>query len=468
MQPTLILAIVAALTIAEHAPGKPVSGGAVRVALVASAVALLGMVSFASSKFVAARIQADFACRRRWLTLFGRLQWLHTGLWLAAVLAICAWFGWPQVVRYNFGLRDTILLDELLILLPVLLPVVIAWTACYEVDRAGEIAAAEYWQRTPRTIDRARYVALHARNHLGLLLLPIVLILAVDDAIGLLVPAALLESYAWWLTLLPLGVVLLAFPWALKFLWRATRLPAGPLRERLEAAAARLGIATGDILVWHTGGRTVNAAVAGFLPRLRYVFLTDGLLTHFTDDEIEAVFAHEAGHIRGRHMLLRLLLIVGPLLLLEGLDLGIVVSSESGLLGMTQTAGMWSAAMPSLAILAYLLVTLGLYSRLLERQADLFACRSREERGFWEPVELSAPATVTFIAALEKVAHLAGTSPDRGTWLHPSVRCRVRFLRRQLVSAPHRRRFFLLTRGLEVLLFVLAAAGVLLLALRAG
>ena len=39
----------------------------------------------------------------------------------------------------------------------------------------------------------------------------------------------------------------------------------------------------------------INAAVAGFLPPFRYVFLSDGLLSYLGDEEIAAVFAHEMG-----------------------------------------------------------------------------------------------------------------------------------------------------------------------------
>ena len=45
-----------------------------------------------------------------------------------------------------------------------------------------------------------------------------------------------------------------------------------------------------------------NAAVIGLLPGWRYVLLSDRLIETMTDAEIEAVFAHELGHIVHNHM----------------------------------------------------------------------------------------------------------------------------------------------------------------------
>ena len=57
-----------------------------------------------------------------------------------------------------------------------------------------------------------------------------------------------------------------------------------------------------DILVWRTHSNMGNAAVMGILPHMRYVLLSDLLLETMTDEQIEAVFAHEMGHVVHRHM----------------------------------------------------------------------------------------------------------------------------------------------------------------------
>ena len=45
-----------------------------------------------------------------------------------------------------------------------------------------------------------------------------------------------------------------------------------------------------------------NAMIVGLVPWLRYVIFTDRLLEEFSEDEIEAVFGHEIGHVRHQHM----------------------------------------------------------------------------------------------------------------------------------------------------------------------
>jgi len=84
-------------------------------------------------------------------------------------------------------------------------------------------------------------------------------------------------------------------------------LPAGPLRERVLALAATMGISVRDVLVADASRRTtkLNAYVSG-LGRTRRVVVYDTLLagdgplaaTH--EDEVALVLAHELAHVRHR------------------------------------------------------------------------------------------------------------------------------------------------------------------------
>src|SRR5206468_1109239 len=58
-----------------------------------------------------------------------------------------------------------------------------------------------------------------------------------------------------------------------------------------------------DILIWRTHHRIANALVMGIVPRFRYVLLSDLLLAEMEDEQIEAVFAHELGHVVHRHLI---------------------------------------------------------------------------------------------------------------------------------------------------------------------
>jgi STE24 endopeptidase len=170
------------------------------------------------------------------------------------------------------------------------------------------------------------------------------------------------------------AVVFLFAPEILRRVLSTTPLPDGPLRQRLEVLCRRAGIKYRQILLWKTENNVGNAAVMGILPFMRYVLLSDLLLERMTDEQIEAVFAHELGHIVHRHMawygifFVALLLLILPLqkavdLLLPGL--GGNASSAWLLLIVFGAAG-------------FFLLLFGALSRRCERQADVYAARTME------------------------------------------------------------------------------------------
>jgi STE24 endopeptidase len=133
---------------------------------------------------------------------------------------------------------------------------------------------------------------------------------------------------AWWLWLFGL---LAGLQLGLIWLWPALvaprfapqrPLPPGPLRDRLEALAARAGFRPGGIYVVESArrGGHPNAALAGLLrPRL---LLDDALIDRLGPEALEAVVAHELGHHRLRHLPGRLALsLAGTFLLLAVLSL---------------------------------------------------------------------------------------------------------------------------------------------------
>jgi STE24 endopeptidase len=88
---------------------------------------------------------------------------------------------------------------------------------------------------------------------------------------------------------------------------RFVPLPAGELRDRLEALSAATGFRSGGLFVMDASRRSShsNAYFAGLLrPR---IVLFDTLVTSMSVDEAAAVLAHEVGHFQLRHVLTRLL-----------------------------------------------------------------------------------------------------------------------------------------------------------------
>jgi STE24 endopeptidase len=243
-------------------------------------------------------------------------------------------------------------------------------------------------------------------------------------------------------------VVMLVLPFGLRLRRGVKPLPAGPLRSRLEAYARRIDFRARDILVWPTGGDSINAAVVGVLPRFRYVIVTDGLLATLSDEEIEAVFAHEAGHARRGHILLffgftSVFMLVG------------FVPSLSGF-GETFLPTFWHGV---LMVLVWLGVVMGWISRRFEQEADVFGIETLPR----SPTDAEG-AKHPFARALERIGDEVGAIREVTGWRHFSIADRVAFVERYVADADVRRRFrrsILLLRGTLLLVvggFVLAAA----------
>lgn len=220
------------------------------------------------------------------------------------------------------------------------------------------------------------------RQRLLFALVPLILLMLVRDAAILSLAAAGLrpsQQTELWLFVLGALFVIAVSPELVRRLLPTQPLADGPLRQRLEALCERTGLPMRDILVWDTDGSMVNAAVIGFLPRLRYVLLSDMLLDSMAPVQVEAVFAHEIGHVKHRHLVWYFVFLAGMTLFLAG-------PVEAGLRAIESRFPLSDAAvMPveyglGLGSLALILVFFGLLSRCFERQADVFAARTMQSQ----------------------------------------------------------------------------------------
>jgi STE24 endopeptidase len=145
------------------------------------------------------------------------------------------------------------------------------------------------------------------------------------------------------------------------------------LRDRLQTLCRQIDLRVQDILIWKSDGMMINAAVMGITGRLRYVLLSDALLATMSPKQVEAVFAHEAGHVRHHHiphfLMFALAAWVVVAALMEGLALVAVRAPGAGVsLGTIQSAGI-------IGTLVVWGIGFGWVSRRFERQADLFGAR---------------------------------------------------------------------------------------------
>ena len=168
------------------------------------------------------------------------------------------------------------------------------------------------------------------------------------------------------------------------------------MRSRLEALCRRTSLRYRDILLWRTDNNMGNAAVMGLVPQVRYILLSDLLLETMTDEQVEAVFAHEVGHIVHRHMAWYVVLIV---ILMLGMSLGETML-QPHLPRMPRHVNL--DVVMNVAGFAIFWTVFGFLSRRFERQADVYAART---------IEKTAPMTELATATSAEHGNIAGEAP---------------------------------------------------------
>jgi Zn-dependent protease with chaperone function len=229
--------------------------------------------------------------------------------------------------------------------------------------------------------------------------------------------------------------IAIAAPAMIQRFWGCKPLAAGIHRNRIEAMCQKAQVAYANILSWPIfGGRMVTAGVMGLVDKFRYILVTDALLQHLTFDEIDAVIAHEIGHVKKHHLQFYLLFFLGFLLIFYALQ-DILIFLVSYLNYLLLSAGLFNTvSYPAvyaifnvvfiIIFLLYFRYLFGFFIRNFERQADAY-------------VFALLPTAFPLIRSLEKVALTSGQSPDKPNWHHFSITERITFLH----QCEHDRRF---------------------------
>ncbi len=217
------------------------------------------------------------------------------------------------------------------------------------------------------------------------------------------------------------------FPGFLAKMMGCQPLPPGEERRRIETFCLRQRIVFGEIYSWPLfGGRVLSAGVLGFAGRFRYLLLTPALLEVAKTEELEAVIAHEIGHVKKHHLLLYLLLFMAFGMFLQfGLEpmLQAFMGAEFFLVLLFDFEGAPAALAPFIAgipllvtLLLYVRFIFGFFMRNFERQADLYSYRVMGGAG-------------PLASILEKIAWLGGNIRERPNWHHFGIGQRVDYLK---------------------------------------
>jgi STE24 endopeptidase len=434
---------------------------------------------------------------------------------------------WPAMLVEAPVIGDVPGLSQLALLVPYLLSLTALWWMTYPIEQASRFGQAVQFnggvrsttksdglrgatrsERTParsrlegpassarassaarplnltpflRPLSRWRFCLFNLRHQVFVVAMPLSIIV--------IAYAATRDHAAWlvsltrskWAPDVLLGSVAVATfifsPLILRRVWATSRLPDGPLRRKLLGLCQRIGLRVREILVWHSDGMMVNAAVMGLFPRVRYILLSDTLLESMTDEEIEAVFGHEAGHVRHHHIpyfllfaLISMLVAAGVIELLARTCRGpgaawLLSDDVIQMIGIAAIIPLWG-------------IGFGWVSRRFERQADVFGAKCASPGGGNGVCRLPCPVhdgpppanaqalcatgAQVFVQALQKVALLNGIPPAERSWRHSSIASRIRFLTVVGGDPMMARRFSHCVRGVKVALVLLSATGLTL------
>lgn len=415
--------------------------------------AVAGLFGYVGSVYAAARCIASSG-RRRIIRSNGDLGWRLTAMtaavqvYLVAGLAGLLTAGWARLTGETLQLKAIPLVGKAMAAGPFIAALLAYWWAIYPLDRAmrqqNSQAMAIAGESAPPVWTRRQFMGFNLRHNLLFLAVPISLIVLVMDVMQLAEPV-LGAGIAVPAGLAAVGGIFVSAPAIIVRIWRTSPLPAGRLRSRLEQLSRQAGFTCRNILVWHTGRMIVNAAVLGAARPVRYVLLSDAMLEHFDDDAVEAVFAHEAGHIVHRHIPYIILFSVGLILLI-----GSVVDLSAAWLNLSSPTD----ELLALSVTGVLWVWFfGILSRQFERQADVFAAADGTN------AELTAEGVARFSDALLKVGRLNGISPSRRNFRHGSIAHRLAYLERISRSGEGCSTVARSVRRIKIAIWLLAAAG---------
>ncbi len=294
-----------------------------------------------------------------------------------------------------------------------------------------------------------QYVTAQFRLQVLSLALPILLIVLLRDLALLLcrllhVHIGKIGDFENWVLLPAAAIVYLLAPRLMRLVLNTRPLGDSPLRRRLEDICRRMNIRYRDILLWQTQFSMGNAAVIGVLPRMRYVLLSDLLLETMSDRQIEAVFAHEVGHIVHRHMIWYVVFFVGLTLASVGLA-GLLNTSLAHLPWLHRVhPDLLQMIVSALGMLFSVFVLFGFISRRFERQADVFAARMMQSGWsdqFQRSSHVGPEGADVFVSALQRVATVNNIPVRARSWCHGSIGSRMDYLRGMSGDPAHTRLF---------------------------
>ncbi|TWU01957.1 M48 family metalloprotease [Neorhodopirellula pilleata] len=411
----------------------------------------------------------------RWMArqvLRGEVEFNVAANGLRSQLDIFRWFALPIVIMclYGFSLsaysraqpviQSSMFLQAIVLLSPGFSLLVSTWSAEYYFA----VAVGTQPRRLGGYLSAMTRMF---RSGPAWLIVPTLTVMAAGD----LLQQVQVRSESWdhwigdaivsWLPamLLVIGsLVVFALPWLVRWLAKTEPID-GSTESEIRCWLRRCGFSTHwlfgmQVARWDTGGRMLNAMVAGVIRPGRLLLMSDRLLDELPRGQRMLVVMHELAHVKRWHVPLRMAAILPAWF----------VSSYCGEFlieygWFDETVG---AAIGAVSGLVTTIVCLGLVSHFCELDADAVACRlavrasrrteTETEVGVGAASALDSPvlsrmpeAEMTIEMAAELMADaLVRVTADhpasrKVSWLHPSLATRVGRLRRISYPLPDQR-----------------------------
>jgi STE24 endopeptidase len=194
------------------------------------------------------------------------------------------------------------------------------------------------------------------------------------------------------------------------------------LKQRLMRLGERAGTRIRGVYEWKLSEKSkkANAALTG-LGRTRRIILADTLLDHYSNDEIEAVLAHELGHHVHRHMMKIILVELGVAFMgfwAANWVLQYAIHERNMFQHLTDFANLPLLVLVFSLLSMLLMPARNAYSRFTEWQADVYC---------WK----SVPSVTPYVSAMKKLnsQNLSESQPSRVVEIlfhsHPPVSKRI-------------------------------------------
>lgn len=405
-------------------------------------------------------------------------------LWLVGGSAAVAYVGYGTWLEHyadlpatggTWQVGDVPMLGEWALIAPFAIALTISWWLEYPYHAAARAKAAQLSLPAEATQDddpgqaceevpfwtRREFVAFNLRHHLLFILAPLSLIVLGHDSLALAArqswfpggwqgEAILTGGSILW----TVGVFVCA-PLVVVRIWNTRRLEDGPLRRRLEEMCRKLRFRFRDVLVWESGGVLANAGAMGVVSPVRYVLLSDALLERMEPARVEAIFAHEAGHIIHHHIFYSGLFAVASVTL---------VGAAAEAFGVLLDWDYWTmGGAAAVALVLTWALGFGWISRRFERQSDVVSAWVMSEALSSERVpedRITPVGAQVFAGALEQVARLNGMQLERFNWRHGSIAWRVNYILSLGARGGSVHEIGRLVKGIKRGLLLAAAAGV--------